>query len=90
LENYLELIQAASNLHNLVLPAEKRVLVKKLTSNLSVSPEKPAITLRAEAQMIAERRILLDGSPNRGVPRTWDRLLKQLARSFEHDASLAA
>lgn len=36
LEKFLELIKDAPNLHQLTLPAERRALVKKLTSNLSI------------------------------------------------------
>lgn len=78
LENYLELIQAASNLHKMTLPYEKRTLVKKLTSNLALGPDNAVITLKTSAQEIANRSLVLSGSPNRGVPRTWDRLLKRL------------
>jgi len=85
LENYLEQVQAASNLHKLTLPEEKRVLVKKLTSNMSVGPETLAITLRNAAQLIANRPKLLSGRPNQGVPRTWDRLLKTLVTQFESE-----
>lgn len=83
LEKYFELIQAAPNLYKLALPLEKRALVKKLTSNLSVGPEKPEITLRKAAQLIANRPIVLSGSPNRGVPRTWKLLLTKLVKQFE-------
>jgi site-specific DNA recombinase len=85
LEEYLELIQTASNLHKLTLPQEKRILVKKLTSNLTMSPENAAITLRNAAQLIADRSKVLRGSPNRGIPRTWDLLLTNLVNIFEHE-----
>jgi site-specific DNA recombinase len=85
LEEYLELIQSASKLHKMALPQEKRDLVKKLTSNLSVGPENPIITLQGEAQWIANRPKVLSGSPNRGVPRTWDALLKKLVKQFERE-----
>jgi hypothetical protein len=74
----------------MTLPQEKRTLVKKLTSNLALSPENAVITLKTSAQLIAERSRVLSGSPNRGVPRTWDRLLKMLAKQFEHDEAVAA
>ncbi len=90
LEEYLELVQTASNLQKMTLPQEKRTLVKKLTSNLALSPENAVITLKTSAQLIAERSRVLSGSPNRGVPRTWDRLLKMLAKQFEHDEAVAA
>lgn len=90
LEQYLELIKSASNLFRMALPLEKRRLVKKLTSNLSVEPKNPVITLRNGAQLIANRSLVLNGSPHRGVPRTWDRLLKKLAKQFENDDALAA
>jgi DNA invertase Pin-like site-specific DNA recombinase len=85
LEKYLELIQSAPNLHKMTLPLEKRALVKMLTSNLSVGPENPTITLQNEAQLIANRPKVLSGSPNRGVPRTWNALLRKLAKQFERE-----
>ena len=84
-EKFLELIKAASHLHNLAIPEEKRTLAKKLTSNLGAGPKNVAITLNAEAQEIANRSLLLCGSPNRGVPRTWDKLLTRLVNVFEHE-----
>jgi len=83
LEKYLELIQAASNLYKTALPSEKRVLVKKLTSNLSVAPKKPIITLRTAAQLIANRPQFLGGSLDRDVPRTWELLLKEISKAIE-------
>jgi site-specific DNA recombinase len=85
LEEYLELVQTASNLQKMTLPQEKRVLVKKLTSNLGLGPESAAITLRNAAQLIANRSLVLSGSPNRGVPRTWDDLMQHLMQIFEHE-----
>jgi hypothetical protein len=85
LEEYLELIQSASNLHKMTLVQEKRALVKKLTSNLSVGPGNPTITLQNEAQLIADRPKVLSSSPNRGVPRTWKQLLPKLLKKFEHE-----
>jgi len=85
LENYLELIQDASNLHNMTLPYEKRTLVKRLTSNLVLGPENAVITLTSAAQLIAKRSLVLSGSPNRGVPRTWDTLLKKLVAQFQRE-----
>ena len=83
LEEYLELVQTASNLQKMTLPQEKRTLVKRLTSNLALSPERAVITLRNAAQLIANRSLVLSGSPNRGVPRTWNSILKRLAEEFE-------
>jgi hypothetical protein len=85
LEEYLELVQTASNLQKMTLPQEKRALVKKLTSNLGLGPESAAITLRNAAQLIANRSLVLSGSPNRGVPRTWSDLMQQLMQIFEHE-----
>jgi len=81
-EKFLELVKSASNLDNLAIPEEKRVLAKKLTSNLGIGPKNVAITLNAEAQEIANRSQLLCSSPNRGVPRTWDTLLTRLVNMF--------
>lgn len=85
LESYLELLRAPLNLEKLMLPEEKRILVKMLTSNLAFGPDDAAITLTNAAQLIANRFELLKGSPNRGVPRTWDTILKKLVMQFEHE-----
>lgn len=87
LEEYLELIQTASNLHEIALTQEKRALVKKLTSNLTIGPENPVITLRNAAQLIAIRPKVPSGAPNRGIPRTWNAILKQLIVIFEREDS---
>jgi site-specific DNA recombinase len=83
LEQYFELTKAASNLYNLAIPAEKRDFVKKLTSNLGVSGENVVITLKPEAQMIANRLQLSSGSVRRGVHRTFSRILNRFLKSFE-------
>jgi hypothetical protein len=83
LEKFLELIQTAPNLLKLTQPAERRTLVKRLTSNLSIGPKYAAITLDNAAQLIADRTQVPCGAPNRGVPRTWDKLLASLAKLFE-------
>lgn len=88
LEKYLELIQATSNLYKLALPLEKRALVKTLTSNLSVESQKAIITLRSAAQLIANRPEVLSGSPHRDVPRTWERLLREISKAIESDEML--
>jgi site-specific DNA recombinase len=89
LEEYLELVQTASNLDKLTLPEERRMLVKKLTSNLTVGPDNAVITLQNAAQVIADRPKVLYSSPNRGVPRTWNTILAKLAAQLEtEDAGL--
>jgi hypothetical protein len=90
LQKFFELVKSASMLYKLAVPAEKRIVVKKLTSNLSLGPVNPVITLRKEAQMIADRPKLLNGGPNRGVLRTWDRLLQKLVEQFERKDTIAA
>lgn len=82
LEDYLELIQTAENLHKMALASEKRILVKWLTSNLAIGPNLATITLESTAQLIADRQQLSCGAPHRGVPRTWDTLLPRLLSLF--------
>jgi hypothetical protein len=88
LEKYLELVQTASNLQKMTLPQEKRTLVKKLTSNLALGPENVVITLTNAAQLIVKRSLILSGSPNRGVPRTWNSLMQRLIQVFEHEEAV--
>jgi len=86
MERYLELIKAAQNLHKLTVASEKRDLVKELTSNLTAMPNNVVITLATEAQFIADRPQILDSSPHRGVPRTWETIFERLMEMFREDA----
>ncbi len=85
LEEYLELTKASSNLYNLAIPSEKRDFVKKLISNFGVSGQTLVITLRPEAQMIANRHQVSSGSPCRGVYRTFSRTLTKLLKMFSEE-----
>ncbi len=85
MEEFLELTKAASNLYNLAIPPEKRDFVKKLTSNLGVSGENIVITLKPEAQMIANRQILSSSSLRRGSHRTIKSILTTLLKIFSEE-----
>ena len=64
----------AGNLH------EKRELVDSLTSNRILNGKLPEITLAFPLQEVANRFQNTDGGPRRGIPRTWNRLLKRLTK----------
>jgi site-specific DNA recombinase len=83
LEKFLELAKTASVLYKTANQAEKRDLVRELTSNLKVSGKNLAIEPKFFVQIVAERPISTIGSPIRGVPRTWDGILKRLLAHFE-------
>jgi predicted transcriptional regulator len=94
LEKFLELVQTAQTLHKLTQPAEKRTLVKSLTSNLLIDRKNAAITLNSAAQLLANRPKSSCCALRRGVPRTFDKLLIQLEKMFtppkERTLALAA
>ena len=88
LEKFLELVNTASFLYKRGLPEEKRDLVKRVTSNLVAGEENVAVALKKEVQMIAERTELPYSSPERGVHRTFDRILMQLLAHFQKEPTL--
>jgi site-specific DNA recombinase len=85
LEKFLELAQSASLLYKTADPSEKRDLIRELTSNLRVSGKNIVVEPKLAVQAIAERPKSLIGSPSRGVPRTWERILEQLLEHFEKE-----
>jgi hypothetical protein len=93
LEKILERAKTASDMYKAALPTEKRDFAKNLTSNREVSGKNVAVTLKKPHELIANRFLVPSGSPRRSVPRTWDRLLKQLmallAQSPEYDPAPA-
>jgi site-specific DNA recombinase len=93
LEKILEHAKTASDMYKAALPAEKRDFAKDLTSNREVSGKNVTVTLKNTHELIANRFLVTSGSPRRSVPRTWDRLLKQLmtllAQSPEYDPAQA-
>lgn len=82
LEKFLELAQTASDLYKIAVPEEKREFVKKLTSNLGVDRDLVAVELKSSALLIANRSTFPSGSPRKGIPRTWSRILKKLVAWF--------
>jgi len=82
LEEFLELVNSASLLYKNGLSEEKRDLVKKIASNLKAIEKNVVVELKTPARLLAERAKLTYGSPYRGVPRTWNRILKQLLKHF--------
>jgi site-specific DNA recombinase len=88
LQNYLELVKAASVLYKEALQEEKRDLVRKLTSNLTLTEKNLGVELKIPARLIANRRINPCSSPQRDVPRTWDTILEQLLKYFTEEMAL--
>lgn len=89
LDEFLELAQAASNLYKTALPDEKRDFAKKLTSNLGVDRDLVEVELQNGASLIANRPLLTNGSPHRGVPRTLDAVLADLLKHFSQNPAAA-
>jgi site-specific DNA recombinase len=78
LEGFLELVQSAPFAYDNAIPDEKRDLIRNLFSNLALSGKNLSVTLKPSVQLLASRPRALNGSPYRGVHRTWNRLLKKL------------
>lgn len=86
-KKFLELIKSASNLYEKANTAEKRELLKELTSNLTATAENIAVTLKTEAELIATRYETANGVPRRDVRRTWDRILPKLLMLFVQNSA---
>ncbi len=85
LEKFLELVKSASLLYKAADPVGKRDLIRELTSNLRVSGKNVVVEPKLFVQLVAERSKLPDGSPSRGVLRTWEPILNQLLEHFEKE-----
>jgi DNA invertase Pin-like site-specific DNA recombinase len=83
LEKFLELVKNASILYETANSLEKRDLVRELTSNLEVSGKNVVLVPKLFVQLITERSKASNGSPSRGVHRTWRRILEQLLEHFD-------
>lgn len=80
-ERLAELVELAGSAHlqyEMGLHEEKRDLVKILGSNCRVIRKNVDFTLHPTFQLIADRQIFLQGTPNRDMGRTWDKILPRL------------
>jgi site-specific DNA recombinase len=87
LETAVELAKDASMLYQKASAGNKRMLLKTLLSNVSVTGKNVEITLSGAFSLIAEREKNCDGSPNRGTCRTWETLINQLLDYFTKQPS---
>lgn len=78
LEEKLELAGSAYLKYKLGLFEEKRDLLRIVTSNRIIDRKKVEISLNFPFQQVEERWKTSYGSPQRNIPRTWDRLIKKL------------
>jgi DNA invertase Pin-like site-specific DNA recombinase len=79
LAEFLERLDSAYSLYQSGTNDEKRELVAFFTSNWQVNQKTIDFTTLPEAKLVAERAKNWSGAPYRDVPRTWDKLLLQLA-----------
>jgi len=86
IEQFLELVKNAPVAYKIANAAEKCDLVKTLFSNLTLIDKKVEITLKPEVHLVVNRPRSSYGAPSRGVPRTWDHLLKELLSQFQQEA----
>jgi len=91
LEKFLELVKSASLLYQTADTAEKRELVRELTSNLKLGGKKVIVEPKISVQLLLERSKDINCSPQRGVPRTganleaWGAVLPKLLVYFAKD-----
>jgi hypothetical protein len=78
MEKFLELAKNAVINYKSAIPEEKRALVKILTSNREVESKNVIITLDFPFSEFENCQKIIYGGAQRGVPRTWDRLLERL------------
>jgi site-specific DNA recombinase len=82
LDKFLELVKSASILYEKTNQAEKRDLVRTLTSKLEVSGKNVILTPKLFVLLVAERPKSSNSSPSRGVPRIWNNCLSISRRSL--------
>jgi len=93
IEKILERAKSASGAYKTATREEKRDFVKDLTSNREVNGKNVTVVLKNAHQLIANRALLSTGVLNRGIPRTWTRVLNNLlallAQSSEYEPASA-
>ena len=82
-EEVLELANNAYLSYKLAIFAERRELVKTITSNLLVENKFVVVKLNYPFQLVAEREQVTGGSPHGDEPRTLSALLSQLCEYFK-------
>jgi len=83
LADFLELAKSAYLSYKTGLPEEKRELLKIVTSNRQVDGKNVELRLSIPFEMVANRPKFSDSAPYRGIPRTLDPLLQNLAEHFK-------
>ena len=82
LQEFLEQGNSAYSTYISGNPDEKRELVDSVTSNRLLNGKSLEVMLASPFDLIANRAIKQDGSPSRGIPRTWARLFKNLLKAI--------
>jgi site-specific DNA recombinase len=78
MEKFFEQAKSAVESYKAGFPEEKRSLVRTMTSNLSVHQKNVSIMLDLPFSDFEKCPKNFSGGPDRGVLRTWDRLLERL------------
>ena len=79
LEQFLELTGTAWLSYQLAFPEEKREMVNIITSNRLVNAKTLGLEPSLAYRGIVNRFKNADGAPLRAIPRTWDKILEELA-----------
>jgi hypothetical protein len=75
IREFLELANNACLLYESSFPAEKREMLRRITSNRIVREKTPVITLDSAFQVLANRSKYQNGGPSRSIHRTWEDLV---------------
>jgi hypothetical protein len=89
LSKFLELAGDAYLLYQASLPAEKRDLLKIVTSNRTVTGKNVVVALQDPFSDVANRYISSNGRAYRDRPRTLDALLKNLRAWFTANPTIS-
>lgn len=87
LKEFLELVNSAYLSYKKAIDAEKRDLVKTITSNFEVRGKLVEFKLNLPFQIVANREFVTNGSPYGAVPRTFGQLFQKLLQYFTNQAT---
>jgi DNA invertase Pin-like site-specific DNA recombinase len=89
LVEFLELAGSAYLTYNVGLPEEKRNLIEIVTSNREVAQKNVIVKLNLPFSEVATRFENSNGTPERDIPRTWDRLILTLSDILSKQPDIA-
>ena len=88
LQKFLELAGATYSLYQTASVEKKRLLLKTVTSNCTVSDGNLDFAFTIPFHTLANRALCTDGRPSKAVPRTWDTILASLVTQLRAGLTL--